>query len=113
MVWNWQQADWPHFHWDKDALAQAEAQFLRQSGILIGAIRHFNENERTRLVVDLITSEAVKTSAIEGEYLNRDSVQSSILRNFGLDTDSRRVKPAERGIADMMTDLYKHFDKPL
>lgn len=113
MVWNWQQADWPHFHWDKDVLAQAEAQFLRQSGILIGAIRHFNENERTQLVVDLITNEAVKTSAIEGEYLNRDSVQSSILRNFGLDTDSRRVKPAERGIADMMTDLYKHFDKPL
>jgi Fic family protein len=30
-----------------------------------------------------------------------------------LDTDNRRVKPAERGIADMMTDLYKHFDKPL
>lgn len=113
MTWNWQQADWPHFHWNKDVLAQAEAQFLRQSGILIGAIRHFNEDDRNLLVVDLITGEAVKTSEIEGEYLNRDSVQSSILRNFGLDTDNRRVKPAERGIADMMTDLYKHFDKPL
>jgi Fic family protein len=113
MTWNWQQADWPHFHWNKEALAQAETQFLRQSGILIGAIRHFSEEDRNLLVVDLITVEAVKTSEIEGEYLNRDSVQSSILRNFGLDTDNRRVKPAERGIADMMTDLYKHFDKPL
>ncbi len=113
MVWNWQQGDWPYFHWDKNALAQAEAQFLRQSGILIGAIRHFTEDDKNLLVVDLITGEAVKTSEIEGEYLNRDSVQSSILRNFGLDTDNRRVKPAERGIADMMTDLYKHFDNPL
>lgn len=113
MIWNWQQTDWPRFQWDKAAMEKAEAQFLRQSGILIGSTRHFSENDRNLLVVDLITGEAVKTSEIEGEYLNRDSVQSSILRNFGLDTDNRRVKPAERGIADMMTDLYKHFDKPL
>lgn len=113
MAWNWQQKDWPHFDWDEDALAKAETQFLRQSGMLNGAIRHFSESDRNLLVVDLITGEAIKTSEIEGEYLNRDSVQSSILRNFGLETDHRRVRPAERGIADMMTDLYKHFGKSL
>ncbi len=113
MIWNWQQGDWPHFRWDKKALAKAEEQFLRQSGVLIGAARHFNEDDKNLFVVDLITVEAVKTSEIEGEYLNRESVQSSILRNFGLDTDYRRIPPAERGIADMMTDLYKNFDKPL
>lgn len=36
MIWNWQQGDWPHFRWDTEALAKAEAQFLRQSGVLIG-----------------------------------------------------------------------------
>ncbi len=113
MICNWQQGDWPHFRWDKDALAQAEAQFLRQSGVLVGATKHFNKEDKNRLVVDLITGEALKTSEIEGEYLNRESVQSSILRNFGLETDSRRAQPAERGIADMMTDLYRHSDKPL
>lgn len=113
MSWNWQQDDWPHFRWDKDALAQSETQFLRQLGILIGAARHFNEEDKNLFVVDLITGEAVKTSEIEGEYLNRDSVQSSILRNFGLDTDNRRIPPAERGIADMMTNLYKNVDKQL
>lgn len=40
MAWNWQQDDWPHFRWDKDALAGVEAQFLHQSGILIGATKH-------------------------------------------------------------------------
>ena len=113
MLWNWQQNDWPHFHWNKDALTQAEASFLRQSGILIGATKHFSEEDKTLLVVNLITGEAIKTSEIEGEYLNRESVQSSILRNFGLEMDNRRVAPAERGIADMMTDLYMNFDKPL
>ena len=50
---------------------------------------------------------------IEGEYLNKDSVQASLRRNFGLATDNRRIPPAERGIADMMTDLYRNFAKPL
>ena len=63
--------------------------------------------------MDFISDEAIKTSEIEGEFLNRDSVQSSIRRNFGLDTDSRRIFSAEQGIADMMTDLYRGFAEPL
>ena len=113
MKWNWQHKDWPCFRWDKAALADLESQYLRQSGVLIGATRHVSEDDRKRLIVELMTDEAVKTSEIEGEFLNRDSVQSSILRNFGLETDQRRVQPAERGIADMLTDVYTHFDQPL
>ncbi|NOY84348.1 MAG: Fic family protein [Nitrospirae bacterium] len=113
MIWNWEQNDWPHFRWKKDDLEDFEAHFLRQSGVLIGAAKHLSLEDEKLLVVDMITSEAIKTSEIEGEYLNRDSVQSSIRRNFGLDTDDRRVDPAERGIADMMTDLYQNYSKPL
>lgn len=114
MKWNWQQKDWPHFRWVKSALEGLEAQFLRQSGVFIGATQHFNEEDKTLLTVSIITGEAIKTSEIEGEYLNRDSVQASIRRNFGLDTDSsRRIPPAERGIADMMTDLYRNFAESL
>lgn len=45
--------------------------------------------------------------------MNRDSLQSSIRKHFGLDTDGRKIEPAEQGIADMMIDLYKSFDKDL
>src|SRR6202007_2650080 len=41
------------------------------------------------------------------------SVQSSLRRQFGLATDGRRIPPAERGIAEMMVDLYKRFAEPL
>ena len=40
-------------------------------------------------------------------------MQSSIRKHFGLDTDARKIAPAEQGIADMMIDLYKSFDKNL
>ena len=90
-----------------------EAKFLRKSGILIGAFRHLAADEKDLLTVDLISTEALKTSEIEGEILNRDSLQSSIRRQFGLQTDGRKIPPSEQGIAEMMVTLYRSFDQPL
>lgn len=111
--WNWQQNDWPRFRLDNSALAEREAKFLLHSGLLLGALLHMRDDDKSALTVDLISNEALKTSEIEGEYLNRESVQSSIRRNFGLDTDARRIPPAEQGIADLMMDLYRSFAAPL
>jgi Fic family protein len=111
--WNWQQDDWPRFRFDKSALDEREAKFLLRGGLLLGALLHMRNDEKNELTVDLISNEALKTSEIEGEYLNRESVQSSIRRNFGLATDARRIPPAEQGIAEMMVDLYRSFAEPL
>lgn len=113
MTWNWQQADWPHFTYDEAAIAPLEADFLRESGILIGTFRHLDADEKDLLTVDLMSTEALKTSEIEGEILNRDSLQSSIRRQFGQQTDGRKIPPAEQGIAEMMVNLYRTFDQPL
>ena len=113
MAWNWEHSDWPNFRCDSAALAELEAQFLHRSGMQIGSIKHFDQDTRLSIMVDMLTGEALKTSEIEGEILNRDSVQSSILMHFGLKTDNRRVPPAERGISDMMVDLYQHFAQDL
>lgn len=113
MTWNWQQENWPNFAYEKEALAQNETRFIHEAGMLHGAIKHLAEEDRTQLTIDLISNEAITTSEIEGEILNRDSVQSSLRRNFGLDTDNRKIPPAEQGIAAMMTDLYRHSSTPL
>jgi len=113
MIWNWQKKDWPRFRYDKGLLEALEAQFLHKSGILIGSYKHINDENKGILIVDLMSNEALKTSEIEGELLNRESLQSSIRRNFGLDTDNRKIPPAEQGIAEMMIDLYHTFSEPL
>lgn len=113
MKWNWQQPDWPDFRYDAAAMVPLETDFLRQSGILIGAFTHLNPEEKELLTVHLISNEALKTSEIEGELLNRDSLQSSIRRQFGLQTDGRKVPPSEQGISEMMVHLYRTFDLPL
>jgi Fic family protein len=111
--WNWQLSDWPEFRYDRTKLDTLEAGFLRQAGEFAGAIKHVGEDDKQQLTVDLISDEALKTSEIEGEVLNRDSLQSSIRRNFGLVTDNRKIPPAEQGIAEMMVDLYRNFAEPL
>ncbi len=112
-TWNWQQEDWPQFRYDSTKLDALEAEFLRQSGEVIGAIKHVSDDDRQQLTVELMGNEAFNTSEIEGEILNRDSLQSSIRRNFGLSTDNRKIPPAEQGIAQMMVELYRQFDSPL
>lgn len=86
---------------------------MLSSGEFIGAFKHIGPDDRDTLKIELISDEALKTSEIEGEVLDRDSVQSSLRRQFGLGTDHRRILPAENGIAEMMADLYKNFDAPL
>jgi Fic family protein len=113
MAWNWQQADWPHFIYDKTALEPLESAFLLRSGEFLGVFRHVEADESNQIRIDLISEEALKTSAIEGEYLDRESVQSSLRQQLGLGGGGGRVAPAERGIAEMMADVYLHFADPL
>jgi Fic family protein len=113
MLWNWRHPDWPNFRFRQTLLADREALFLRQSGIVIGTVRHVPDDERISLVIELISTEALKTSEIEGEILDRDSVQSSLRRQFGLQDDGRRAAPGEQGISEMLADLFRRWNESL
>ena len=113
MTWSWQQPDWPTFQWNRARLEAAEKQFLVGGGMFVGAVRHLRNEERDQLTIEAMGTEAVTTSEIEGEVLDRASVQSSIRKQLGLAADERRVRPAERGIAEMTVDLYRSFAEPL
>lgn len=113
MTWNWQKPDWPRFTWNRDRLAAVEKEFLLGSGVFLGAIKHLDDNDRNQLTVEAMSTEALTTSEIEGEILDRASVQSSIQRQLGLTADKRKVGAAEQGISEMMIDLYKSFSTPL
>lgn len=113
MSWNWEDPDWPEFRWDVTSIAAEELAFAEKVGVLIGSSSHLDEDNRSGLIVDLMSRSALDSSAIEGEILDRDSVQSSVRRQLGLQTDNRRVGPAEAGIATLMVDLFATLDAPL
>src|SRR5450432_909318 len=108
-MWNWQRPDWPDFSCNSARLRKAEEHFLLGAGVFVGTVTHLGSTDEEQLTVEAICAEAVTTSEIEGEILDRASVQSSIRKQLGLKADKRRVKPAEQGIAEMMVDLYRTF----
>lgn len=113
MTWNWQQPDWPHFTWNRDALLRQEEQFLLGGGVLVGVAKHLSDADWNQVRVEAMSEEAITTSEIEGEMLNRASVQSSIQRQLGLTTDTQRIAPKEQGISELMVNLYGTIDQPL
>lgn len=112
-TWNWQLKQWPEFSYDKDAMQDLETQFLKSTNVSLGAFKHIKAEEKDQILVEILSDEALKTSAIEGEYLDRDSIQESIKKNLGMSTHGRKVPPAEYGISEMMVNLYKTYDRPL
>ncbi len=111
--WNWQRPDWPHFSWDMSALLHAETLFSESVGMVVGGFESLEPTEQDDMVVELMTSEAYDTSQIEGEYLDRQSIQSSIRHHLGFSRDRRRVPPAEAGVAQMMVNMFRTYDAPL
>jgi Fic family protein len=113
MQWNWQQPDWPDFSWEQARLLRAEALFLVEAGEYAGTAKHLGDEDREQLTVEAMSTEALTTSEIEGEILDRSSVQSSIRRQLGLATDHRKVGAAEQGVSEMMVDLHHTCAEPL
>lgn len=113
MLWNWEQPGWPSFHWEQEKLIPSETLFLKNAGVMIGASQHISVNDLQFMTVELLSTDAIGTSEIEGEYLNRDSIQSSIRKALGLQTERIHSTPAEYGISEMIVSLYKHAGEEL
>lgn len=111
--WTWQQPDWPDFGYDAAPLQAAETRFLKGAGVVVGSAQHLDDDTRQGLVVALMAQEMADSSAIEGELLDRASLQSSIARQLGFAADARRSNPAEAGAAELMADLYRRWAEPL
>ncbi len=104
----------PHFTYQHKLLEQYEQEFLHKTGLIFGICKHLNDDDHTRLKISLISNEAINSSEIEGEYLDRNSVQSSIQRCFNLIPDHDiHIKPREKGVTELMFDLYNNYEIPL
>jgi Fic family protein len=113
MRWNWQNEDWPRFRYEFAVIRDRESQFVFRAGQFQGVLKHVGPDDQSALTIDLLGQEAFTNAEIEGEMLDRDSLQSSLLRQFGLTSSDEKVPPPEQGMAELMVDLYRSYEKPL
>jgi len=71
----WQAPDWPNWRYDLAALAQPLAEVSRAQGLLLGRLADVGMALRDQASLSALTEDVVKTSEIEGEHLNVESVK--------------------------------------
>lgn len=113
MPWNWQLPGWPRFFYGKDRFVELEKKFLLGIGSDTAFLKNLNETDSTEFIVEILTTEGVDSSKIEGEVLDRQSLQSSIKKHFGLKEEKKREGKKEARVAKLLTSVYRSFDQPL
>src|SRR5690606_1028133 len=64
--------------------------------------------------VETLVLDAIKTSEIEGEILDSDSVRSSVARRLGIkDYPDTPPNPRSDGVVAMLVDATGNYDKSL
>lgn len=113
-TYNWQQNDWPNFHYDLTSIHEVLLAIAEKSGLVSGKIAHLDQIDKTEAQISLMIEEAVKTSEIEGEYISRYDVRSSIRNKLDLNPEKAHVHDKRaQGIVDMMFVVREAFDRPL
>lgn len=105
----YQQENWPNFTWNNDAIINDLCEVRNLQGRLIGKMETLGFQLRNEAFLDTLTLDILKSSEIEGEFLNPDQVRSSIARRLGLEiagsVDSDRNID---GLVEMMLDATQN-----
>ncbi len=114
MQYHWQQKDWPDFHYDLLSVDAYLLRYLEKTAYLSGILRALPEALKSEVAVDMMTAEALKTSEIEGEFISRADVKSSIRNHLGLSKPPENVHDLRAiGLGQLMAEARNSFDVPL
>ena len=110
----WQDANWPGWCYDLASLSVPLAEVSRAQGLLLGRLADVGMALRDQASLTALTEDVVKTSEIEGEELNVESVRSSIARRLGVDIGAvAAVDRHVEGVVDMVRDATANANAPL
>ncbi len=109
-----QNKKWPNFTWDSNAFLNLLSEARNLQGRLLGKMETLGFDLRNEASLDTLTLDVIKSSEIEGEYLNMDQVRSSIAQKLGIEIAGavdfdRNVD----GIVEMLLDATQNCVKPL
>src|SRR5215468_931016 len=106
--------DWPRFRWAAERLVPYLSAVRYKQGRLVGKMQDLGYQLKKEATLAALTEEIVKSTAIEGEELNPESVRSSLARRMGL--EAAGTQPVDRnveGIVEMMLDATQKYVSPL
>ncbi len=114
MKYNWQQEDWLQFQYNETDFTEKALSFMDMTGQSIGYLSSLSNKEQAESIIDLLVNEAIKTSSIEGEFISRVDLVSSIRKNLGYTTENFYIKDKRsEGIAKLLVKVREDFESDL
>ncbi len=110
----WQSPDWPRLRWEEARLLAPLSRCRLIQGKLLGQMTALDRETGMQAWADLLVEEAVETSHIEGQILDRKTVRSSVARRLGLDAAGLpRPESGADGLVAVLLDATEGYEKPL
>jgi Fic family protein len=106
--------NWTDFTWDNKKVMIKLGEARNQQGRLLGKMESLGFDLQNEAVLNTLTLDVIKSSEIEGEFLEIEQVRSSIARRLGIDIAG--AVESERhvdGIVKMMLDATQRYGLPL
>lgn len=106
--------NWTDFSWQEIVINSVFGEVRLLQGKIIGQMNALGFSAKAEATLNSLTSDVVKSSEIEGEFLNFEQVRSSIARRLGIDTAG--LVPSSRhieGVVEMMLDATQRYNFPL
>lgn len=110
----WQRPEWPQWQFDSARLSGLLSKVTLERGRLLGSMQSIGFKLAEEATLRVLTDDVIKSSEIEGEKLNPESVRSSLARRLGMDIGA--LAPSDRhvdGVVEMVLDATQRSELPL
>jgi len=113
-MYNWQNKDWASFTYKHLNINDVVSYFVKLSDETKALLQQKSLAEQQEEMLCFLISEAEKTSEIEGEYISRQDLASSIRNKLGINTPPESIKDRRaKGIADLLVEVRSSHKKRL
>ncbi|MGC8541315.1 MAG: Fic family protein [Phycisphaerae bacterium] len=114
MMYIHERGRWPEFQWDANRFAALLADVRHLQGHLLGRMESLGFQLCQEARLETLAQDVVKTSAIEGQVLDTQSVRSSLARRMGVDIGALpQIDRNVEGIVEVMLDATGNFSEPV
>lgn len=105
---------WSEFTWDDKRIVVILGKVRHLQGKILGQMSALGFSIKEETILSTLTLDVLKSSEIEGEFLNQEQVRSSIAKRLGLDYAGMvHVDRNVEGVVEMMLDVTQRYDKTL
>lgn len=112
-MYNWQHKEWANFTFNPQIINDTAVAFLKDLTLMDGLLEGLSSREQQEEIIRIMIDEATKTSEIEGEYISREDLMSSIKRKLGLDSTAYVRDKRAAQVANMMYAVRNSFQQKL